>query len=218
LTANAARTDALRNNPLSLGGNMKNLSLVRFVFLAHMLCVTQAIAATAAPKGAVLTWHNDNYRTGWQQQEAILTTSTANKLGISHTVPLKDQVDAQPLVIPGFFFGSDMAYVADGSNNVYMIRGDGLLFRERNLGAAVPRPLSCGANGPNVGINSTPVIDWASQTLFVMAYVNVNNTRLRRRRFGFATPCQRPRPPKTGCVWAKASNGSELQRLALRTD
>ena len=32
-----------------------------------------------------------------------------------------------------------------------------------------------GTVAPNVGIDSTPVIDWASQTLFVMAYVNVNN-------------------------------------------
>jgi len=151
--------------------------LVSLVFFALALCAAQAMAATTTPpNGAVLTWHNDNFRTGWQQQETILTPATASKLGIAHTVPLKDQVDAQPLVLPRFYFGSDMAYVADESNNVYMIRGDGLLFRQRNLGAPVPAPFQCGNNGPNIGINSTPVIDWASQTLFVIAYVNVNNT------------------------------------------
>jgi hypothetical protein len=123
-----------------------------------------------------LTWHNDNFRTGWQQQEPILTTSTVSKLGISHSVTLKDQVDAQPLVIPGFIGGHDIAFVADESNNVYQIDANtGSILRQRNdFGAPVPRPLSCGTNGPDVGITGTPVIDWNTQTLFVIAYVNVN--------------------------------------------
>ena len=37
------------------------------------------------------------------------------------------------------------------------------------------RLLKCAINGPNLGIASTPVIDWATQTLFVVAYVEVNN-------------------------------------------
>src|SRR3984957_9976386 len=156
---------------------MKILSLLSFVFFALILCAAQAIAATTLPKGAVLTWHDDNFRTGWQQQETILTTSTASQLAISHAVTLKDQVDAQPLVIPGFINGHDIVFVADEANNVYQIDANtGAILGEVNLGAPVPKPLACGANGPNVGINSTPVIDWASQTLFVVAYVNVNNT------------------------------------------
>jgi hypothetical protein len=152
---------------------MKILSLVSFVFFALILCAAQAIAATTPPNGAVLTWHDDNFRTGWQQQETILTTSTVSKLGISHAVTLKDQVDAQPLVIPGFINGQDAVFVADEANNVYQINANtGAIFRQVNLGAQVPRPLNCG--GINVGINSTPVIDWASRTLFVMAYVNVD--------------------------------------------
>jgi hypothetical protein len=154
---------------------MKILSLLPFVFFALILCAAQAIAATTPPNGAVLTWHDDNFRTGWQQQETILTTSTVSKLGISHAVTLKDQVDAQPLVIPGFINGQDAVFVADEANNVYQINANtGAIFRQVNLGAPVPKPLNCVANGPNVGINSTPVIDWASRTLFVMAYVNVD--------------------------------------------
>ena len=64
---------------------MKILSLCPFVFFALILCAAQAIAATTPPKGAVLTWHDDNFRTGWQQQETILTTSTVSRLGISHS-------------------------------------------------------------------------------------------------------------------------------------
>jgi hypothetical protein len=84
---------------------MKILSLVSFAFFGLISYAAQGIAATTPPAGAVLTWHNDNFRTGWQQQETILTTSTASKLGISHSVTLKDQVDAQPLVVPRSILG-----------------------------------------------------------------------------------------------------------------
>ena len=152
------------------------MKIFSLVFFALLLWPPQAIAQTSPPKGAVLTWHNDNLRTGWQQQETILTTSTIGSLGISHSVGLADQVDAQPLVIPGFLGGHDIAFVADESNNVYQIDANtGAIVKQVSLGAPVPRPFKCGNGGPNVGINSTPVIDWASQTLFVMADVNVKN-------------------------------------------
>jgi hypothetical protein len=154
---------------------MRILSLVSSVFFALVLCAVQTIAATTPPKDAILTWHGDNFRTGWQQSETILTTSTVSTLGISYAVPLQDQVDAQPLVIPSFINGHDIAFVADESNNVYQIDANtGAILKQVKLGPPVPRPLNCGNNGPNVGINGTPVIDWASQTLFVIAYVNVN--------------------------------------------
>ena len=118
---------------------MKIFSLVSFVFLAFMLCSAQAIAAATPPNGAVLTWHDDNLRTGWQQQETILSTSTIGSLGISHSVTLLDQVDVQPLVIPGFINGHDIVFVADESNNVYQIDAStGAILTHDNLGAPVP--------------------------------------------------------------------------------
>ena len=63
---------------------MKIFSLVSFVFFALILCAAQGIAATTPPKGAVLTRSNDNFRTGWQQQETILTPSTISSLRLSH--------------------------------------------------------------------------------------------------------------------------------------
>jgi hypothetical protein len=153
---------------------MKSPALASFVLFALMLCSVQAMAAATPPKGAVLTWHDDNFRTGWQQQESTLTTSTVGSLGIAHSVALADQVDAQPLVIPGFIGGHDIVFVADESNNVYQIDAStGAILKQVNLGASVPRPFSCANSGPNVGIDATPVIDWPSQTLFVIAYVNV---------------------------------------------
>ena len=154
---------------------MKILSIASFVFFALIVSAAQAIAATTPPKGAVLTWHNDNFRTGWQQQETILTPSTIGSLRLSHGLVLADQVDAQPLVIPSFINGHDIVFVADESNWVYQVDSDtGAILKQVNFGRSVQRPLNCGNNGRNVGINSTPVIDWASQTLFVITYVNAN--------------------------------------------
>ena len=131
---------------------MKIFSLVSFVFFALILCAAQAIAATTPPKGAVLTWHNDNFRTGWQQQETILTPSTISSLRLSHGVLFADQVDAQPLVIPSFINGHDIVFVADESNWVYQIDADtGAILRQVNLGRPVPRPPSCGSNGAQCG-------------------------------------------------------------------
>ena len=153
---------------------MKIFSLMSFVFFALILCAAQGIAATTPPKGAVLTRSNDNFRTSWQQQETILTPSTISSLRLSHWVLFADQVDTQPLVIPSFINGHDVVFVADESNWVYQIDANtGAILKEVNLGRPVPQPPGCGS-GANVGISSTPVIDWTTQTLFVITYVNVN--------------------------------------------
>src|SRR6516165_5087511 len=120
------------------------LSLRYSVCFALILCAAQALAATTPPKGAVLTWHDDNLRTGWQQQETTLTTQSVSKLGIAHSVTLLDQVDTQVLVIPGFLNGHDVAFVADEPNNVYQIDANvGVIIKQVNLGPPVPRPHHC---------------------------------------------------------------------------
>ena len=54
----------------------------------------------------------------------------------------------------------NVVYVATEGNTVYAIDANsGTILLSANFGAPVPKPLHCGNNGPNVGINSTPVID-----------------------------------------------------------
>ncbi len=101
--------------------------------------------------------------------------------GLLQTVPLDDQVDAQPLVVPGVqitagnYEGThDVVYVATESNTVFAIDvHSGTVLLNPNFGTPVSQqslPGKCTANGPNVGINSTPVIDPSSNTLYVMTY------------------------------------------------
>jgi hypothetical protein len=138
-----------------------------------------------AQKLAVTTYHYDNQRTGWDQQETMLTPANVGptSFGVIAQVVLDDQVDAQPLLVPnqpitaGLTPGTyQVVYVATESNTIYAIRAStGTVLLSRKLGTPVPTPLGCpSASGPNVGINSTPVIDVAAHALYVVAYTLVS--------------------------------------------
>ena len=96
--------------------------LVLIVFLAG--------ASMATAQTAVTTYHNDNYRTGWNSTETVLTPANvgSSSFGLLFKVKLDDQVDAQPLVVPGVnitagkFPGThDVVYVVTENDTVYAI-------------------------------------------------------------------------------------------------
>jgi outer membrane protein assembly factor BamB len=141
---------------------------------------------------AVLTYHNDNFRTGWNKHERKLTYSTVNEsLLTSIVVPLDDQLDAQPLVVPrvkitaGPHHGTkhDVVYVATANNTVYALDAStGKILLQQNFGPPVAAEFlavwpghtapgqGCGDNGPNVGITGTPVIDRRKNRMYVITY------------------------------------------------
>ncbi len=147
--------------------------------LAVLVCISVS-ALLAAGQTAVTTYHYDNNRTGWNQNESVLTPASVGSpsFGLLQTVALDDQVDAQPLVVPGVLITAgtyqgthDVVYVATEGNTVYAIDvHSGTVLLNPNFGKPVSRPLKCNNNGPNVGINSTPVVDPGSKTLYVMIY------------------------------------------------
>ncbi|HKW17349.1 MAG TPA: hypothetical protein VJO35_07585 [Terriglobales bacterium] len=144
------------------------------------------------PKIAVTTYHYDNLRTGWDRHEDRLTPAkvSSSHFGVLYTpTSVDDQVDAQPLVVPdeNITGGSspgeyDVVYVATENNSVFAIDANsGKVLVSRQINHPVPLnqwpppsptppAYTCGNNGPNVGINSTPVIDHASNTMYVVAY------------------------------------------------
>jgi hypothetical protein len=197
-------------------------------------------ALLAAGQTSVTTYHYDNNRTGWNHNETVLTPANvlSPSFGLLRTVPLDDQVDAQPLVVPsvvitaGNYQGThDVVYVATEGNTVYAIDvHSGTVLLNPNFGAPVSYPLGCGNNGPNVGINSTPVINLDSKTLYVMVYtrdvdalayrlhaldlgslkdksaaqiVTASHTLTNGRTFDFNAKYQRQRPALLlGRIWA----------------
>ncbi|MBV8374450.1 MAG: hypothetical protein JO302_02975 [Candidatus Eremiobacteraeota bacterium] len=137
-------------------------------------------ATMSIHKIAVTTYHYNNQRTGWNNQESVLTPENVNSssFGLLQTVTLNDQVDTQPLIVPnettttGVAPGKhDVVYVATESNSVYAIdASSGTVLFQQNLGSPVPNPLGCHNNGPNVGIDGTPVIDRSANAMYVIAY------------------------------------------------
>lgn len=136
---------------------------------------------------AVTTYHYDNLRTGWNSHEDRLTPHkvAGPHFGLLQTVTLDDQVDAQPLVVPdetmtaGVSPGKhDVVYVATEGDTIYAIEAtSGTVLLSRNFGPPVPiltnpavPAFGCGNNGPNIGINGTPVIDLASNVMYAVIY------------------------------------------------
>jgi len=156
-------------------------SIVRAVLSA--LAILSSSLTTA--QVSVTTYHYDNNRTGWNNHETVLTPANvaSSSFGLLYNVALDDQVDGQPLLVPGVNItaGShqgthDVVYVASEGNTVYAIDAEsGTILLSPNFGTPVRYPLGCGNNGPNVGINSTPVIDPATSTLYVIVYTNDSN-------------------------------------------
>jgi len=121
----------------------------------------------------VWTYHYDALRTGWNNQEPILTPGTVGGGGFGplHTVPLDERVTAQPLLITNQSIPNvgvrDVVYVVTANNTVYAIDATtGAVMLTRNLGQPVA---GCGEqNGAPLGILSTPVIDRQAQAMYLV--------------------------------------------------
>ncbi|MFZ0807282.1 MAG: hypothetical protein WAN03_13895 [Candidatus Sulfotelmatobacter sp.] len=145
-------------------------------------CLLTLSALLSSAQVAVTTYHYDNNRTGWNNQETVLTPANVatSAFGLLYNVALDDQVDGQPLYVPGVNItaGSsqgthNVVYVSSENNTVYAIDAEsGAILLNPNFGKPVRFPIGCSNNGPNVGINSTPVIDLTTNTLYVVIYTN----------------------------------------------
>jgi len=98
-------------------------------------------------------------------------------------VPLDYQVDAQPLILANVSIAGathTVAYVATENDTVYAVdAATGAILLSQSLGTPVPRsalPGACANNGPAIGINSTPVIDPVTGTIYVVADTFANGT------------------------------------------
>ena len=143
---------------------------------------------------SVLTQHNDNNRTGLNDNETALTTSNVNpqQFGMLFQLLVDDHVYAQPLVvghvsINGAFH--NIVIVATVNNTVYAFDGEtGALYWQKNYTPTGMRPPqrwdmtgACSGNynnfGANIGIVGTPVIDATTQRLYFVARgTDGNNT------------------------------------------
>src|SRR5712692_3236307 len=100
---------------ISLSGSGE--SVLRILRMAGALWMAGAAGANLYGQASVLTWHNDNARTGQNLQETALTPASVNAstFGRLFTIAVDGKVDAQPLYVPG------LAIPAQGLHNVLFV-------------------------------------------------------------------------------------------------
>jgi len=156
------------------------LTVAFLIFVLGWRATRQTVVSST--RQAVTTYHNDNLRTGWNSKETLLTPLNVNSttFGLLHSVPLDEQVDGQPLVVPGVTITAgphqgkhDVVYVATENNTIYAIgASSGVVLLNPNFGTPVNNSTCMQMV---TGILSTPVIDRASNTMYVMVYSMVAN-------------------------------------------
>ncbi len=153
--------------------------------VASLLLLIEPGAPAPATAGVdMLTYRGDAARTGWNDAEQTLTPAAVHSGGFGRrwTSPVDGEVYAQPLVANGVSVAGgqrtlvfvvterDLIYGFDAANG-------SRVWGPVSLGAPVRREdLLCGNIDP-VGITSTPVIDRASSTLYVVGLTTPDDGR-----------------------------------------
>ncbi|MEP6966714.1 MAG: hypothetical protein ABI906_01410 [Pseudomonadota bacterium] len=146
--------------------------------------LADATAGLAKPYGGapidVTSYHYDNGRTGWNQNETDLTPASvaSANFGLLKTLRVDGNVFPQPLLVSNFVMPDtsthDVLIVATGHNTVYTYdaRTYAVLWQV-NLGPPQStNDVGCGDVQPEYGISSTPVIVRAAAnaaTIFLVA-------------------------------------------------
>lgn len=137
----------------------------------------------------VLTWKNDNQRTGQNLSETTLTPSNVGSpsFGKLFSQGVDENVYAQPLHKSGVSISGkgthNVVFVASENNSVYAFDADDNSGSNTNPLWQVNLGLAPNVNsetGPVVGITGTPVIDPSSGTLYVVAITVENGSYFHR--------------------------------------
>jgi len=151
------------------------------------------LAFSTAAQVNVLTYHNNNSRTGDNLNETNLTPANVNSttFGKLFTYTVDGYVFAQPLYVSGLNIPGkgihNVLFIATEHNGVYALDADnsgapGGILWYTNLGPSAATPnadFGTRYNGgqyldivPEVGITGTPVIDLASGTMYLDSFTH----------------------------------------------
>ena len=127
-----------------------------------------------------ITYHNNNLRTGWYQNETTLTTSNvgSSAFHLISTLKTAGKSYSQPLYVSAqqVADGSthNLVIVTDSTDVVYAYDADtlGLVWSRDFKGTGVRQQLAsdigCDDTWPNIGINGTPVVDRGRNRMYVV--------------------------------------------------
>jgi len=162
------------------------------------------IFSSAIPLGAQAVSINEragnNFRTAANNQEFTLNKNNVNtgQFGLLHVHDFNAKVETQPLVVENGAGGDDLVIITTMRNEVIGVnaRTNARVY-EKKLGTEInssgTEDMDVWGHTPTWGISATPIIDTATDTLFVAAWVLKNaNDNDRRDYKVFALD------PKTG--------------------
>ena len=133
----------------------------------------------------VLTYHYDDYRTGWNQTETDLNAASvaSPNFGLLQTLQVDGLVLTQPLLVSGFRMPDgtthDVLIVTTMHNTIYAFDAQSYaILWQVNLGPSQSTSdVGCGDVVPEYGIGSTPVVvrkSAGSATIFVISAIEPN--------------------------------------------
>lgn len=168
-------------------------------------------AAPAAGTADVLTYHNDNYRSGQNLTETALTPADVNaaQFGLLRILSADGLVDGQPLIVSNLSVGGtshNVVYVVTENDSIYSYDADtgAALVHVSVLGSGETPSDNHGCNQvvPQIGITSTPVIDRGAGpngTLYLAAMSKnaAGDYFQRLHALDLATLAERPNSPVT---------------------
>jgi hypothetical protein len=164
---------------------------VHVIQAANNANLTQTAVAflTVTNYSGTFTQKNDSMRTGQNLNEIVLTTGNVNQtqFGKLFSRSVDGQLYAQPLYVPNVAIPGvgtyNVVYAATENDSVYAFDADGTatspLWKTSLLGggqALNTTDVNCTNITPLVGITSTPVIDQATNTMFVVARTKTGTT------------------------------------------
>src|SRR5208283_3686140 len=170
---------------------MKSWSVCSALGVSASLLLLFSLSAVG--QVAVTTYHNDNYRSGLNANETILTPSNVNELqfGKRLVLPVAGYVYAQPLYVPGVRINGkphsivyvvtehDQVYAFDAKNGQQLWRKNFLIpgSSGKTIMPISSNDIGCYVLGNEIGITSTPVIDLTTNEIYVVAATKetVNN-------------------------------------------
>jgi hypothetical protein len=214
-----------------------NRILNRIIGAAFLFCT---VALTASGQTAVLTQHNDTSRTGQNTTETILNTTNVNvsQFGKLFALPTDGQVYAQPLYVPGVAISGvahNILIVATEADSVYAFDADSntgtnamplwkasLVDAAHGAGANetplnTSTTIACTDLQPQIGITSTPVIDLASNTIYVEAKSTNGSSYFHRlHALNLSTGAEKsPGPIQIAATVAGTGDGSSNGQLVF---
>jgi len=160
---------------------------------------------------AVLTFHNDNARTGQYLTESCLTPNSVRTpgFGLLFVLATDGKVDAQPLFMPSVLIPGkdvhDVLFVATEHDTVYAFDADNNvgpnadpLWQTSLLGPneSPSDPRHCDSITPEIGVAGTGVIDPSTNTLYVVAMSKSDTAYVQRlHALDITTGGERPGSP-----------------------